>query len=198
MTLARHDLTPRQPELWPQFVAALHAADLPAEDLAEPGQSFFAFRDAGGPVGFGGYLLAGGDALLRSIVVLPPRRRRGLGSEILSQLLAGVGAAGARAAWLLTMDADGMYVYERNGLQRRFPTRARTLTDVTGAGDMVLSILGLVIAAKGSLADAVSLANIAAGLEIRRLGVTPLSREEIRHEILTKGRPGSGKIRSIE
>ncbi len=98
----------------------------------------------------------------------------------------------------LTMDADGMYVYERNGLRRRFPTRARVLTDVTGAGDMVLSVLGLVIAAKGSLADAVSLANIAAGLEIRRLGVTPLSREEIRHEILTEGRPGSGKIRSLE
>lgn len=118
MTSARHDLTPHQPELWPQFVAALHGADLPAEDVAEPGQSFFAFRDAGGtPVGFGGYLLAGGDALLRSIVVLSSRRRRGLGSEILSQLLAGVGAAGARAAWLLTMDADGFFA--RRGFERK-------------------------------------------------------------------------------
>ncbi len=98
----------------------------------------------------------------------------------------------------LTMDADGMYLYERDGLQKRFPTRARVLTDVTGAGDMVLSILGLVIAGNGSLADAVSLANVAAGLEIRRLGVAPLSREEICHEILAEGRPGSDKIRTLE
>lgn len=98
----------------------------------------------------------------------------------------------------LTMDADGMYVYERDGLQQTFPTRARVLTDVTGAGDMVLSVLGLVLAGSGSLADAVSLANIAAGLEIRRLGVTPLTREEIRHEILSEGRPGTGKIKTLE
>lgn len=98
----------------------------------------------------------------------------------------------------VTMDADGMYVYERDGLQRRFPTQARTLTDVTGAGDMVLSVLGLVIAGNGSLADAASLANVAAGLEVRRIGVAPLSREEICYEILAERRPGSGKIKSLE
>ena len=98
----------------------------------------------------------------------------------------------------LTMDADGIYVYERDGLKQRFPTRSRVVTDVTGAGDMVLSVLGLVIASKASLSDAVSLANVAAGLEIRRLGVTPLSRKEIQHEILCERRPGTAKIKTLE
>lgn len=118
MTLACHDLTPSATELWPRFVTALRAARLPTEDLAESGQSFFSFSDAdGAAVGFGGYLLADGDALLRSIVVLPSQRRRGLGSEILTRLLARAGADAARTAWLLTMDSEAFFA--RHAFVRR-------------------------------------------------------------------------------
>jgi arsenate reductase len=109
VTLACHELTPRESELWAEFVSALRSAGLPTEDLAEPGQAFFTFHDTDRtPVGFGGYLLANGDALLRSIVVTPSHRRRGLGSAMLTELLSRA-AGDAHTAWLLTMDADAFF-----------------------------------------------------------------------------------------
>jgi D-beta-D-heptose 7-phosphate kinase/D-beta-D-heptose 1-phosphate adenosyltransferase len=98
----------------------------------------------------------------------------------------------------LTMDRDGIYLYETEGLDQHFPTRARRVTDVTGAGDMVLSVLGVVMAAGGTLAQAVGLANVAGGLEVRRVGVTPLSREEILQEARYQGNPAVGKIKKAE
>jgi rfaE bifunctional protein kinase chain/domain len=64
----------------------------------------------------------------------------------------------------------------------------RQVFDVTGAGDTVLSVLALAVAAGASLADAAILANTAAGIAVSKLGtatVTPaeLTRalDEIRH-----------------
>ena len=98
----------------------------------------------------------------------------------------------------LTMDADGILLASRSGGEEQFPTRARTVSDVTGAGDMVLSVLGLVVGAGGGVPLAVQLANVAAGLEVRRLGVTPLTRGEIIGEILFEGRPGASKVRTLD
>ncbi|GAG00026.1 unnamed protein product, partial [marine sediment metagenome] len=82
-------------------------------------------------------------------------------------------------AVVVTLDRDGMALLERDGRLQMFPTKTRAVYDVTGAGDMVLSVLGLVLAAGGSFADAVRLANIASGLEVERIGVAPLTRKEI-------------------
>jgi rfaE bifunctional protein nucleotidyltransferase chain/domain len=59
------------------------------------------------------------------------------------------------------------------------PTQARAVSDITGAGDMVLATLGLCVAAGMDLRDSVELANVAAGLEVERLGVVPVTRAEI-------------------
>jgi D-beta-D-heptose 7-phosphate kinase/D-beta-D-heptose 1-phosphate adenosyltransferase len=72
------------------------------------------------------------------------------------------------------------------------------VADVTGAGDMVLSVLGLVAAARGSLDAACELANVAAGIEIRYLGVTPISREELLQELKHEGHPVVSKIKRLE
>jgi D-beta-D-heptose 7-phosphate kinase/D-beta-D-heptose 1-phosphate adenosyltransferase len=98
----------------------------------------------------------------------------------------------------LTMDKEGIWLHERGGLVRHFATRARVVADVTGAGDMVLSVLGLVVAAGGPLARAVELANVAAGIEVRRMGVAPLTREEILQEVLYEGHPGADKVKRLE
>ena len=98
----------------------------------------------------------------------------------------------------LTMDRDGIYLTTAGGEESQFPTRARRVTDVTGAGDMVLSVLGLVVAGGGTLAEAVEMANVAAGLEVRRVGVTPLSREEILEEARFQGNPAVGKIKKLD
>jgi len=99
-------------------------------------------------------------------------------------------------AVVLTMDREGIYLAERGAPGRHFPTRVRSVADVTGAGDMVLSVLGLLTAAGGTLEQAVELANVAAGIEVRKIGVVPVKREEIEQELRHAGHPGVGKIKS--
>lgn len=87
---------------WPSFIVALAGAGLPASDLAAADQQFFGLKAASA---FGGYFVAGPDALLRSIVVPPSARRRGLGQAIVTALLQQLENQGIERAWLLTMTA---------------------------------------------------------------------------------------------
>jgi D-beta-D-heptose 7-phosphate kinase/D-beta-D-heptose 1-phosphate adenosyltransferase len=76
-----------------------------------------------------------------------------------------------------------MVLVSENGNSRYLPATPRKVQDVTGAGDMVLAVLGLCHAAAIPLAESMDLANAAAGLEVEHLGVVPVSREEIRAEM---------------
>lgn len=90
----------------PALLAAIQDAGLPADDLAEPGRTFFAYRTlAGDLVGYGGYEALGGHALLRSIVVLPESRASALGRNLVALLLRRAFDDGARRAWVLTTSA---------------------------------------------------------------------------------------------
>lgn len=91
------------------FVAALMAAQLSTDDLDEPGRAFFRIRDDARAVGFGGYELHGEDALLRSVVILPGLRSRGLGGQVAEAVLGAAAEAGARHAWLLTATAERFF-----------------------------------------------------------------------------------------
>jgi D-beta-D-heptose 7-phosphate kinase/D-beta-D-heptose 1-phosphate adenosyltransferase len=106
-------------------------------------------------------------------------------------------AHGFRAV-AVTLDRDGIYLQMREGTGRHFPTAATIVADVAGAGDMVLSVLGLVVGSGGRLEDAVELANVAAGIEIRRIGVVPVTREEILAEMRFQGHPGVGKLKTAQ
>ncbi len=97
----------------------------------------------------------------------------------------------------VTLDRDGIYLETAAGLGKHFPTHATVVADVTGAGDMVLSMLGLVLGGGGDVEDAVRLANVAAGIEIRRLGVVTISREEVLAELRFQGHPGAGKLKTL-
>jgi D-beta-D-heptose 7-phosphate kinase/D-beta-D-heptose 1-phosphate adenosyltransferase len=55
----------------------------------------------------------------------------------------------------------------------------RQVFDVTGAGDTVLSVLTLGVAARARIADAARLANIAAGIVVGKLGTATLSPVEL-------------------
>ncbi len=99
---------------------------------------------------------------------------------------------------VVTLDRDGIYLQCASGAGRHFPTSACVVSDVAGAGDMVLSILGLVLGGGGRIEDAVQLANIAAGIEIRRLGVVPVTREEILADLRFQGHSGIGKLKTPE
>ncbi len=55
----------------------------------------------------------------------------------------------------------------------------RQVFDVTGAGDTVLSVLALAVAAGASLVDAATLANTAAGVVVGKLGTATVSPKEL-------------------
>lgn len=99
----------------PDLRAALEAAQLPADDLTEPGRCFFRFTENGNVLGFGGFEPHGHSVLLRSIVVLPPARGMGRGLEITGFLIQRAAETGAREAYLLTTDAAPFF--ERAGLR---------------------------------------------------------------------------------
>ena len=88
------------------LTTALQEAGLPADDLTEPGRSFFAYATVTDErVGYGGFEHMGRDVLVRSLVVLPHARQRGIGGGILALLLRRAFDDGGRDAWLLTTTA---------------------------------------------------------------------------------------------
>lgn len=96
-------------------------------------------------------------------------------------------------AGIVTLDKDGMALAGRDGARGLYPTRPRQVYDITGAGDMVLSVLGLALAAGASYADAIRLANVAGGLEVEKVGVATVSRDEILRDIGT----GDGPVAKV-
>jgi len=94
---------------------------------------------------------------------------------------------------LVTLDRDGMYLLGRDRPGLRIPTRPKEVFDVTGAGDMVVSVLALLLACGASMKDAAMLANVAAGIEVTKIGAAPVSRDEILSDLLT----GSSQARKV-
>lgn len=90
--------------------AALTKAGLPADDVASATLHFWRFEmDDLTPVGFGALEIHGEHALLRSVVTLPPMRRRGIARGIVKALEAEAQIAGCRTIWLLTTSAADLF-----------------------------------------------------------------------------------------
>ena len=89
--------------------AALKKTGLPCDDVLAPALLFWRFEQADVPAGFGGLEICGEDALLRSLVTLPPLRRRGVGSAIVGILETEALARQMRALYLLTTDCASFF-----------------------------------------------------------------------------------------
>jgi D-beta-D-heptose 7-phosphate kinase/D-beta-D-heptose 1-phosphate adenosyltransferase len=63
------------------------------------------------------------------------------------------------------------------GLDRS--AHGRQVFDVTGAGDTVLSVLALAVAAHVPIRDAAILANAGAGVVVGKLGTSTITRDEL-------------------
>ena len=85
-------------------------------------------------------------------------------------------------AVVITLDREGLVLATAAGAEH-FPITPRAVYDITGAGDMVLAMLGLGLAAGLPLPVATQLANVAAGLEVQQPGVTPISRADVLCEL---------------
>ncbi len=85
-------------------------------------------------------------------------------------------------ALLLTRGEEGMSLFEKDGRIKHtlFPTEAREVFDVTGAGDTVIGVLALSLAAGASFREAAYLANHAAGIVVGKAGTATVTREELR------------------
>ena len=94
---------------------------------------------------------------------------------------------------LITLDRDGMAVVHRDGRERLVPTRPRQVYDITGAGDMVLSVVGLCLASGADFDEAAALGNVAGGLEVEKIGVAVLTRQEILRDLLDHHHAENGK-----
>lgn len=140
-----------------------------------------------------------------SFLICPNRYETARASGISCADLEGCRRAGTELARSLdlahvavTMDRDGIYLCDRDDRCQHFSTEARVVSDVTGAGDMVLSLLGLAVGGGASVEVAIRLANVAAGLEIRCLGSTPIPREELVNELVYQGHTGASKLKTRE
>jgi D-beta-D-heptose 7-phosphate kinase/D-beta-D-heptose 1-phosphate adenosyltransferase len=85
----------------------------------------------------------------------------------------------AADALLITRGPDGMSLFEQGGTVTHLPTVAREVFDVTGAGDTVVSVYALALAAGAPAATSAFLANHAAGLVIRHAGTAVTTRAEL-------------------
>ncbi|MEZ5978268.1 MAG: D-glycero-beta-D-manno-heptose-7-phosphate kinase [Planctomycetota bacterium] len=88
---------------------------------------------------------------------------------------------------VITLGADGIYFADADGTSALVPTTAQQVFDVTGAGDTVISHLALALAAGWPLADAVVLANCAAGIVVGRRGAASVTRGEVRAALGVRG-----------
>jgi D-beta-D-heptose 7-phosphate kinase/D-beta-D-heptose 1-phosphate adenosyltransferase len=101
-------------------------------------------------------------------------------------------------ACLITLDRDGMYLSERRGPHTYIATTPRAVYDVTGAGDVVLAVFGLFVIAGLSFASAARLANLAAGIEVSRLGTEIISREDLARALSPLPESAQRKIVAVE
>jgi D-beta-D-heptose 7-phosphate kinase/D-beta-D-heptose 1-phosphate adenosyltransferase len=79
----------------------------------------------------------------------------------------------------VTRGADGLSLVLASGLERHLPARAREVFDVSGAGDTVLAVMGLALAAGAEPVSAARLANLAAGIVVGKAGTAALRAGEL-------------------
>jgi len=86
-------------------------------------------------------------------------------------------------AVLITRSEAGMSLLEAGQEMVTIPTMAREVFDVTGAGDTVIATLALGLAAGASFTEAATLANVAAGIVVGKIGTATVSSAEILSEL---------------
>jgi rfaE bifunctional protein kinase chain/domain len=82
---------------------------------------------------------------------------------------------------LITLSEKGMY-WSDTQEGHLVPTRPRSIADVCGAGDTVISVAALAYAAGLEMQQAVQLANLAGGQVCERVGVVPVDRNQLEVE----------------
>lgn len=89
---------------------------------------------------------------------------------------------------LLTLGSEGIAVFEKGKPERRMPTKARKVADVSGAGDTVISTLTMALAAGADIIEASYLANYAAGIVCEEVGIVPIESDKLFNTIIQENK----------
>jgi D-beta-D-heptose 7-phosphate kinase/D-beta-D-heptose 1-phosphate adenosyltransferase len=135
-------------------------------------------------------------------VMTPNRREAELAAGVSLSSREAVVEAGARLRetlsleyLLITLGAEGMLLFAAGQPALAIPTRAREVFDVSGAGDTVAAVMALGLAQWGDPVLAATLANIAAGVVVGKVGTAPIFRAELARELGQGGTRLEEKIR---
>ena len=79
----------------------------------------------------------------------------------------------------VTLGGQGLLLAPAEGEPRHIPAQAREVFDVTGAGDTVVAVLAAGLAVGADLGRMAHLANVAAGVVVRRVGVAPVGLKDL-------------------
>jgi D-beta-D-heptose 7-phosphate kinase/D-beta-D-heptose 1-phosphate adenosyltransferase len=82
-------------------------------------------------------------------------------------------------AILVTRASKGISLAVRGEAVRHFPTAPREVFDASGAGDTTLAALGLALAAKAPMEDAIAFAQLASGVAVGKVGTATVSPDEL-------------------
>jgi D-glycero-beta-D-manno-heptose-7-phosphate kinase len=123
----------------------------------------------------------------KDVTVFKPNRKEtedALGIRIRSQ--ADITSAGEKLLErlncryaLLTLSENGIALFEKGKTERRIPTKAQNVADVSGAGDTVISTLTIALTAGADIFDAAYLANYAGGLVCQEVGIVPIELDKL-------------------
>jgi D-beta-D-heptose 7-phosphate kinase/D-beta-D-heptose 1-phosphate adenosyltransferase len=86
-------------------------------------------------------------------------------------------------AILITRGANGMTLVQKGKEPLHVSAASREVYDVTGAGDTVIAVFGAMLASGADMANAVKVANIAAGLVVQKLGTSQVTDAELRRAV---------------
>ena len=84
---------------------------------------------------------------------------------------------------LITLGEHGMYLFENNKKPFPIPTMARQVFDVSGAGDTVIAVFALCLAAGLNKIQAAKVANCAAGIVVGKMGAVAVGLDELKQAI---------------
>ena len=101
-------------------------------------------------------------------------------------------------ALLVTRGKHGMTLFPHDERPLTLPAEAREVFDVTGAGDTVIALMAAGMACGLDVASAAALANLGAGLVVRKIGVASVSPSELRLALHRKGAGGRGLVSAEE
>lgn len=86
---------------------------------------------------------------------------------------------------MITLSANGMALFDKTIKSESYivPTRAKTVFDVSGAGDTVISVLAMCLSVGFSFKESAEISNAAAGIVVGKRGTSTLTLEELKEAL---------------